>query len=169
MKPAPRRANPSAYILMEMMVVIAITGIFLAATAPTLHEMLNSLRLISHRESLTAAQDTWANHLRADLWAGRQVTLITPNSPAITIPAAAQNPTLPPITWTLDPAAAITRSTTAESAPPQDAGHDHKTFRPMAKSITLQTLPGALRLTITQHDLPEPTLYTFPLQSGAKP
>jgi hypothetical protein len=71
-------------------------------------------------------------------------------------------PSTAPITWTIDPKNAITRTTA-----PDATGDNTKTFRPLAQSITIQKQPGAI--TITQTDIPQPALFTLPLHPGAKP
>ncbi len=157
-----KNRHPRAFTLMELLIVTGITGIFVAATAPVMQEMLRSLTTIHTREARGAVQDTWTTHLRADLWSGRQVTLQSPQSPDLLIPAA--NAALPPVIWSLDPHTAITRKT----APTPDSD-GIKTFQPLAKSISLSRQPGSLRLTIAHPDISQPTLYTFPLHTGAKP
>ncbi len=157
-----RCSRARGYTLVEILMITAITGIFVAATAPVMQEMLGHLGSIQSLENRDAVQDTWTNHLRADLWAGRQVTLRLAQKPDTIIPAAGS--ALPSVTWTLDPAAAITRAT----APTADSD-GIKTFQSPAQSIHASVQPGSLRITITHTGAVEPTLCTMPLHTGGKP
>ncbi len=154
-----RTRAPGGFTLMELLVVTAITGIFMAVTAPTLQEMLRAYATINTRQAQAATQDTWTNRLRADLWANHAVTIKSPDAPDIAIPGTGA-----PILWRIDTQSPITRT-----AAPDATGDTTKTFRPMAQSITFQRLPGALAITITQPQQSQPTLFTLPIHEGPKP